>query len=189
MTEDFENVSVAELKRRGKSPNEVLDAWHRRPLSNRVGSRRFRRRLVVGTYAGWLLIAALIRLITLPFAGWVKPGFAIVMVLVTLNSIISVLWLNRRTYVNTPALVDAELDERLLQIRNQAFRRAFQVFAPVALIGYPLSWAALQWQPNNQGWTNAFLIFSGVALLGTTLPTAIVAWREPDPMQPEESPA
>jgi hypothetical protein len=197
VTEDLKDLAV-ELKRRGMDPGyfraqrrrglsteEILAPWPPRPLSNRVGTRRFRRRVVVGTYAGWLLIVAITRLVTLPIPGWVTPGFLVFLGLALLNSLIGVFWLNRRTYINTPALGDVELDERLIQIRNQAYRRAFQVFAPVALIGYPLTWAALQLQPNVQGQINAFIIFSGVTLLATTLPTAIVAWREPDPAEPE----
>ena len=200
MTDDLKEIAV-ELKRRGISPGYFKDqkrrgmsteqiwaAWPRRPLSNRVGSRRFRRRLVVGTYASWVLIAVIERLITLPSPGWVKPGLWIAMGLVFFNSLVGILWLSRRTYINSPALGDAELDERLVQIRNRAYRRAFQVFAPLAVICLPLTWAVIMWQPNDQGYFNAFIIFSGIALLATTLPTAIVAWNEPDPTESEPSP-
>jgi hypothetical protein len=49
MTEDVENSKIAERNRGVMSYQEIVDAWHRRPISNRVGSRRFRRRLVIGT--------------------------------------------------------------------------------------------------------------------------------------------
>lgn len=133
MTDDLKEIAV-ELKRRGISPGyfkdqrrrgmsieEIWAAWPRRPLSNRVGTRRFRRRLVVGTYASWVLIAVIERLITLPSPGWVKPGLWIAMGLVFFNSLVGILWLSRRTYINSPALGDAELDERLVQIRNRAY--------------------------------------------------------------------
>jgi hypothetical protein len=200
MTDDLKEIAV-ELKRRGISPGyfkdqrrrgmsieEIWAAWPRRPLSNRVGTRRFRRRLVVGTYASWVLIAVIERLITLPSPGWVKPGLWIAMGLVFFNSLVGILWLSRRTYINSPALGDAELDERLVQIRNRAYRWAFQAFAPLAVICLPLTWVVVMWQPNDQGYFNAFIIFSGIALLATTLPTAIVAWNEPDPTEPEPSP-
>lgn len=200
MKDDLKDLAV-ELKRRGISPGyfqdqkrrgiptqEIWAAWPRRPLSNRVGSRRFRRRLVVGTYVSWLLIAAIARLATLPFPGWVQPGLWISIGLVSFNSLVGILWLSRRTYINSPALGDAELDERLVQIRNQAYRRAFQVFVPVAVIALPLTWGVIMSQPNNQGYFNAWIIFSGVALLAMTLPTAIVAWNEPDPTEPEPAP-
>jgi uncharacterized membrane protein len=187
MSKDLKYLPVAELKRRGMSAQEVLDARRRRPLSNRVGSRRFRRRLVVGTYAGWLLIAAIMKLMTLTIPGWSKSIFGAVFVLVAVNSMISLIWLNRRTYINTPALPDSELDERLVQIRNQAFRTAFQIFVPVVIIAWALSvWTVLE-QPNNLGITNALIFFYGAIVLGTTLPTAIIAWREPDPPETEES--
>lgn len=148
-----------------------------------MGSRRFRRRLVVGTFGGWLLIAAIVKLWSLNTGGWFIPLCA----LGVANSTIQLVWAWRRTYVNAPQLADSELDERLVQISNQAFRIAYRLFAPVVLIAWGLSLAALAWQPNNQGQVNALVIFFGAALLATTLPTAIVAWREPDPQTPEES--
>jgi len=93
---------------------------------------------------------------------------------------------NRRTFLNREVLAgDLGLDERLVQNRNQAFRIAFQVFAPVALIGWIVSFLAIQLQGIERSLSNAFLIYLGVALLGTTLPTAIWIWREPDPAEPE----
>jgi hypothetical protein len=159
----------------------VIAAWHRRPLSSRVGSRRFRRRLVIATYAGWLAVAAIVKLISfgpVPFI-WLS------LLMVGTNIIIQLMWVERRTIINTPALVDAELDERLVQSRNAAFRTAFKPFALAALIGWLLATAATQLQPNNQGYLNSLILFLGVAMLATTLPTAIVAWREPDPTDPE----
>jgi hypothetical protein len=97
------------------------------------------------------------------------------------NSIIQLIWLSPRTYINALKLADAELDERLVQIKNQAFRRAYKVVVPVAFTAWWLSLLAVTQQPGNEGLTTALLIFFGVALLATTLPTAIVAWSEPDP--------
>jgi hypothetical protein len=159
----------------------VIAAWHRRPLSSRVGSRRFRRRLVIATYAAWLAMAAIVKLLSfgpLPFI-WLS------LLMVSTNIIIQLMWVERRTIINTPALVDAELDERLVQSRNAAFRTAFKPFALAALIGWMLATAATQLQPNSQGYLNSLILFMGVAMLATTLPTAIVAWREPDPTEPE----
>jgi hypothetical protein len=109
------------------------------------------------------------------------------MLMVGTNIIIQMMWVERRTIINTPALVDAELDERLVQSRNAAFRTAFKPFALAALIGWLLAAAATQLQPNSQGYLNSLILFMGVAMLATTLPTAIVAWREPDPTEPEPS--
>lgn len=82
-----------------------------------------------------------------------------------------------------------ELDERLVQTRNAAFRTAFRIFGPIAIGGWAVSMIATRVQPNDIGLLNELLIFLGVVLLGTTLPTAIVAWREPDPAEPEKLPA
>lgn len=158
---------------------QIADPGYGQPLSNRVGSRRFRRRLVVGTYAGWLLIAAIVKLWSLTSQGW----FIWMCVLFIANATIQLIWLGRRTYVNAPQLAVSELDERLVQISNQAYRTAYRVFAPVAVVALGLTMAVLYWQPNDQGKVNAFLVFFGAALLSTTLPTAIVAWREPDPAE------
>jgi hypothetical protein len=159
----------------------VIAAWHRRPLSSRVGSRRFRRRLLVATYAAWIAVAVIVKLLSFvyPRSSW------LIWVLLAANVIIQAFWVERRTIISTPALADAELDERLVQTRNAAFRTAFRPFALVALIGWLVSIEAMQAQPNDQGFLNAFLIFFGVALLASTLPTAIVAWREPDPTEAE----
>jgi hypothetical protein len=169
------------MKQSVRSVHPVIEAWHRRPLSSRVGSRRFRRRLVIATYTGWIVVAAIVKMLSY---GPVRP-FWLPMIMVATNIIIQAIWVGRRTIISTPALADAELDERLVQTRNAAFRTAFRVFAGITLIGWIVSIAAIQLQPNDQGFLNAFLIFIGVALLATTLPTAIVAWREPDPAEPE----
>jgi hypothetical protein len=165
----------------GKPEHEVIAAWHRRPISSRVGSRRFRRRLIIATYAGWLVLAAGVKFLSFgPLASiWLS------LLLLAGNLIIQGVWVSRRTIINTPALVDAELDERLVQSRNAAFRTAFKIFVPAALIGWLLAMAAMQLQPNNQGLLNSLILFMGVTMLATTLPTAIVAWREPDPTEPE----
>jgi hypothetical protein len=161
--------------------HEVIAAWHRRPISSRVGSRRFRRRMVIATYAGWLVFAVAVKFLSF---GPLEPIW-LSLLLVAGNLIIQAIWVSRRTIINTPALVDAELDERLVQSRNAAFRTAFKIFATAALIGWLVAMIATQEQPNNQGLLNSLILFMGVAMLATTLPTAIVAWREPDPTEAE----
>jgi uncharacterized membrane protein len=149
------------------------------PLFYRVGSRRMRRRLLVGTYGGWLLLAVIVSLWSLNLRAWfgAMEVFVIATVLV---QVVFFVWLGR-TYVNAPRLADAELDERLLQVKNQAYRRAYLVLAPLATSAWILSLGAMQWQPNEQGLTVAIALLFGVAMLAGTLPTAIVAWQEPDP--------
>ena len=95
--------------------------------------------------------------------------------------------MSRRTYINTPQLTDAELDERLVQVRNQAFRTAYRVLAPAAVLGMALTLVAVTQQPGPEGSTNALILLLGVGLLAGTLPTVVVAWREPDPQSSEES--
>jgi hypothetical protein len=184
MTQGFEGSAGRDPKRQDMTYQEIVDAWNRRPVSSRIGSRRFRRRLVVGTYGGWLLAAAVLRLLSPSY-----PQFLVIPVLFIANSIVLVVWLNRRTFLNREVLMgDAGLDERLVQNRNQAFRRAFQVFAPLVLIAWPLSVVITALEPGNQGYLDAFLVYFAASVLATTLPTAMWAWREPDPTEPEQSP-
>jgi hypothetical protein len=172
--------------RRGMSPQEIFAAW---PVARpkRIRSRGFRRRFVVVTYAVWIVIAATVALISASAPG--RSSVLGISVLLLTNSILTFIWVGNRGYLRTPSLVDGELDERLVQIGNLAFRRAYQVLAPVALLAWPLSLMVLNLQPNDRGHTYAFVIYLGVALLATTLPTVIVAWREPDPVETDLRPA
>jgi uncharacterized membrane protein len=183
MKSDAESSWSARAKRSRAAYKEIEDAWNRRPLSNRVASRRFRRRLVVTTYAGWLVIVVMAKLVSLASSG----GFWSIWLVAIASSMVQLTWLLRRTYINAPQLKDAELDERLVQVRNQSFRTAYRVFGVVAISGLVLTYFALTTQPNYQGSFNALVVLFGVALLGGTLPTIILAWREPDPQTSEES--
>lgn len=149
------------------------------PLFYRVGTRRNRRRVMLGMYGAWLLIAASVTLWSLSSPRWFW-SMELVLLATTIFQLVWFVWLGR-TYVNAPRLADGELDERLLQVKNQAYRRAYLVLAPVAVIAWLLSLAALDWQPNDHGKVVATVLVFAVALLAGTLPTAIVAWQEPDP--------
>jgi hypothetical protein len=135
--------------------------------------------MLIATYTAWIVVALTVKVLSFgPL-----PQFWLSQILLWANLTIQGIWVSRRTIISTPNLKDAELDERLVQIRNAAFRTAFRVFGLVALIGFIVAIEAIQLQPNNEGFLNAWLIFFGVAMLATTLPTAIVAWREPDPIE------
>lgn len=199
MIEDFETASVAELKRRGVPPKQILaemkrrgmssqefiDAWSPKPpISSRVGSRSLRRRVVIAMYSSWLVAALSVTIgdnqgqTMASASGVLAVGGVVAMALLSL-------WLGRRTYVNAPRIADRELDERLVQIKNQAYRSAFKIFVGFTVVAWPLSLFLLFDQPGPHGITRAFLVFGGVGLLASTLPTAIVAWREPDPAEPD----
>jgi hypothetical protein len=193
MTEELKNLA-AEMRRRGippgyfkaqvrrgMSPEEIFAAWPRNPRRDQVGSRRSRRLLVAGVYGGWLLVALVSKLFSSP-----DSLLPIVPFVVIANGIAVVVLVNGRTYLSREVLAgDIGLDERLIQNRNRAFRIAFQIFAPVALIAWLLTLGTF-WLPRGTlASSDALLIYLGVALLATTLPTAIWAWREPDPAEPE----
>lgn len=193
MTEDLKNLALemqrrgippryfAAQMRRGMSPQEIFAAWPKRPPSERIGTRSFRRLLVVGTYGGWLLVTAILMVLSSTVTHF--PLFAFV---VLLNAIAMFIWLWPRSFINREVRAsDAGLDERLVQNRNLAFRTAYQLFAAVALLAWPLSLALVWYRGGTQGWTNAIVIYAGASLLATTLPIAIWAWREPDPAEPE----
>jgi uncharacterized membrane protein len=202
MIDDFDKLSVTELrqrgmtsdkilaeqKRRGMSKQQINDAWYPKPPTyNRIESRRFRRRLVLATYGGWLLAAAIFLLASMIYPRSL-PAYELPFLLVA-NGIVLGVWFFRKTYISREVLsTDSGLDERLVQNRNHAFRRAFQIFAPLVLLAWALSIAVMAAQPGNPGHTSALVIYFAVILLATTLPTAIWAWREPDPLTTEEGP-
>lgn len=165
---------------------EIHSAWFPNPPTyNRIGSRRFRRLLVVGTYGGWLVLAVILKMVTPS-----DESFPLIPVVLLANALALLPWFARKTYISREVLAgDMGLDERLVQNRNQAFRGAFRVFVGIVLIGWPLSSTAISLYPDSQGLNIAFLIYAGAVMLGTTLPTVIWAWREPDPVEPEELPA
>jgi uncharacterized membrane protein len=120
---------------------------------------------------------------------WVTAGLGVLAIGALATMTISVVWLGRRTYINSPQLADRELDERLVQVKNQAYRTAFQIFGSFVALAWPLSLLILFNDPSGHGATRAIVLLAGVGLLVTTLPTAVVAWREPDPDEPEPLPA
>jgi uncharacterized membrane protein len=200
MIEDFETASVAELKRRGVPPKQILaemkrrgmssqefiDAWSPKPpISNKVGSQRLRRRVVVAMYGTWLLVALAALLGAQAQSKWITAGLVVLAIGALITMTMSVTWLGRRTYVNSPQLADRELDERLVQVKNRAYRTAFRIFAAYVAVAWPLSLLVLFNDHTGRGAANALLIFASLGLLVTTLPTAVVAWREPDPAEPD----
>jgi hypothetical protein len=196
----FENLSVAELKqmgvppkqilaemkRRGMSNKEFVEAWSPKPpISSRVGSRTLRRRVVVAMYASYLLIALGVQLSFQVQGKWITGVMTVLAVVAVAAATLSNGWLGRRTYVNAPQLEDRELDERLVQIKNQAYRTAYKIVVPLVLVAGPLAYMLLSIEQGGRGISHAILIYGGLALLVTTLPTAIVAWHEPDPEKEE----
>jgi hypothetical protein len=193
MTEDLKSLAFemqrrgippryfAAQMRRGMKPEEIFAAWPQQTHLDRVGSQHSRRRLVIAAYGGWLLVALLAKLLS-------SPDSAVVIIpLVGLaNGVAALILLSRRSILNREVLAgDSGLDERLIQNRNQAFRIAFQVFAPIALIAWAVTVLAIRLPGASHSSSDALLIYLGVALLGTTLPAAIWIWREPDPAEPE----
>jgi hypothetical protein len=204
MIDDFEKLSVTELrlrgmpsdqilaeqKRRGMSRQEINDAWFPKPPTyNRIGSRNFRRRLVLATYGGWFLIAAIVVVSSMTLPTPITPALAFPLLFIA-NAVVMGVWFLRKTYISREVLsTDAGLDERLVQNRNQAFRRAFQIFAPLVLLAWPSSLAVMAAEPGERGYNIAFVIYFAVAILAATLPTALWAWREPDPLTTTEESA
>jgi hypothetical protein len=204
MIDDFDKLSVTELrlrgmtsdkilaeqKRRGMSKEQINDAWYPKPPSyNRIGSRKFRRRLVLATYGGWFLIAAIVVVSSMTQPTPVTPALAFPLLFIA-NAVVMGFWFVRKTYISREVLsTDSGLDERLLQNRNHAFRRAFQIFAPLVLVAWASTFVVMAAEPGERGYDIAFVIYFAVAILAATLPTTLWAWREPDPLTSTEEPS
>ena len=140
---------------------------------------------MIATYGGWCLIAASVVLSSMTIPGSITPALVFPILFIA-NGVVMGVWFFRKTYISRETLSsDAGLDERLVQNRNHAFRRAFQIFTLLVLLAWPASLAVMAAQPGEQGYNNAFVIYFAVGLLAATLPTALWAWREPDPVEPE----
>jgi uncharacterized membrane protein len=158
------------------SPN----VWKRLGISGWLITRRRRRLWVVVTYAGWLVIAAVVRVLDLTAPDW--PRTTVILLLA--NSAALLLWLGpQRTYESSPTFGYPEFDERMVQVKNEAFRSAYRVLSLSVVAAGMLTVAALSAQPGDQGIADGFVIWFGLLLLIALLPTTIVAWREPDPKE------
>lgn len=204
MIDDFDKLSVTELrlrgmtsdkilaeqKRRGMTKQQIHDAWFPNPPTyDRIGSRRFRRRSVLATYGGWLLVAAIVVLISTIYPGSLFADEALPLLFIA-NAVVLGVWFFRRTYISREVLSsDVGLDERLVQNRNHAFRRAFQIFTLLVLVAWPLSLGVTAVQPGRPGYMTAFVMYLAIVMVASTLPTAIWAWREPDPLPIGEEPS
>jgi hypothetical protein len=150
--------------------------WKRLGTSAWLINRRRRRLWVVVTYGGWLVIAALVRLLDLSAPDWPRTT----VILLIANSTALLLWLGRRTYMSSPSFGYPEFDERMVQVKNEAFRLAYRVLGLSVIAAGMLTVAALSAQPGDQGIADGYVIWFGLLLLIALLPTTIVAWREPD---------
>src|ERR1700694_6324630 len=117
MIEDFENLSVAELKqkgippkqilaemkRRGMSNQEFVEAWSPKPpISSRVGSRSLRRKVVIAMYGSYFLIALGMQLSFQASGRWMTAGLGVLAVVAVAAATVANGWLGRRTAVNHP---------------------------------------------------------------------------------------
>jgi hypothetical protein len=122
--------------------------------------------------------------------AWVVALLLLVgVILVVRSSIVTVIALapawftiwRLRAAVRTMAdLPDTAIDERMLQVRNAAYRLAYVIVAGVAttllLVGYLASdIPRLQWQPAPHHMEAALWFF---IVLTIALPSAILAWTE-----------
>lgn len=162
------------------TPKHIAAPWWWLGLANRPGSRRLRRRLVIGTWAVWLALA-LIVVFELNPGGWLLMWAP--------TGIAMLLWLGGRRYVDTPSLAEGELDERLKQVGTSALATAYRIFTPFILIALPLAIGAANWLPRDRAQTITGMAWLAAFMLGTTLPTMIVAWSEPEPADAERLPA
>lgn len=76
-----------------------------------------------------------------------------------------------------------KLDERELQVRNQAFFRSYQIIAGLTALGLIYAQLAVEhphrlWRPSSERPMQSLVW--GFLLLSITLPHAFIAWQDPD---------
>lgn len=146
-------------------------------------SRAVRRRIVLGTYASYLLLVFLWEPSKALGNGWlaVVGGFSLLTMLgYTLISAFQVGLLAPRA--------GGALDERQRAVQDRAFRVSYQILSAgvlfAALYGFIAADSGSLWLPETSNELQA--VFWGVWLLATTLPAAMLCWLEPEP--PEDEP-
>jgi hypothetical protein len=138
--------------------------------------RQSNRRLAcVATYVGYLLIVGSLwvggQLGSLPIALTAIPAALI---------LVTGWWVLNE--VAKPYSAD-KLDERELQVRNQAFFRSYQIIAGLTALGLIYAQLAVEhphrlWLPSSERPMQALVW--GFLLLSITLPHAFIAWQDPD---------
>ena len=86
---------------------------------------------------------------------------------------------------------ESDLDERQVDIRNRAHRKAYQILGSVVIAALLYMNISLDYF-GNPLWTpaitdeNVSTVLIGTIWLVITLPTSIIAWNEPGPEESEE---
>ncbi len=134
--------------------------------------RQSNRRLAcVATYVGYLLIVGSL---------WVGSQFGSLPI--ALAAIPAAMFLVTRWWVPNevakPYSAD-KLDERELQVRNQAFFRSYQIIAGLTALGLIYEQLAVE-HPHPSSERPMRALVWGFLLLSITLPHAFIAWQDSD---------
>jgi hypothetical protein len=159
--------------------HSVLHALH---------TRKWRRRLVAGTYLGYLLFIA-----SWSYPPVAAPWFLLVKLPVFALLVASYLGLHHVTR-DTAARKAGPLDEREQQVRGDAYRTAYRIIAGLSFLLVAWTLVAMDYpdlflRPRLNDLLSEALVF--LVLFTVTLPTCVVAWTEPDleDVDPQEEPA
>jgi hypothetical protein len=162
--------------------NPALVLWHSLPQL----SRRARRLAVIAAFTGYPLLCV-------GYANLVQPGrlsstlwapIAIVLFSATLVGVVAVYG-----YARNRASMEADLDERQRQVRDQAWIDAYKVLLGVVwlvIAGFTVATQVVGAPVTIDGQTLA-LVIPAAAVYLPLLPSATLAWSEPDlPAEPAD---
>lgn len=150
-----------------KLQHQRFDMLRRRPV---------RRVLVV---ASFLLLAAAVALVWRDASAEVEVGSHALYLAAGLLFVAGMTLLNVTMRAHWP---DRALDERLVAVRNAAYRSSYRIVAVVTglallaiSVAWETPWVAFAFQPHHL--PALLLAFAGIAGM---MPTAVLAWRERD---------
>lgn len=141
-----------------------------------------RRQVVVLCYGSALVAVVLGAIKTTGLSSSLDISFSILIMLGLLASGYAAIRLLQPKQLGISDGPDNELDERQLQVRNQAYLNAYRILGGFVVIG--LAFASIFWNQVRQLPDSIALsaFFWLVILLAISLPAALLAWLEPEPI-------
>lgn len=159
----------------------MIAMQRRRSAFARFASRAWRRRLVVGAYAGYLAYLAALAVSHVDAThAWfhvLRPAL--------FGLVAGCYFVLHRVTRETALRPDWALDERENRARADAYRTAYRILAavlvpPIAYTLVAVDYPARLLAPVPREVLSEAFIF--LVLLMLTLPTTVLAWTEPDPL-------
>lgn len=141
-----------------------------------------RRQVVVLCYGSALVAVVLGAIKTIGLSASLDVSFSILIMLCLLASGYAAIRLLQPKQLGISDGPDSELDERQLQVRNQAYLNAYRILGAFVVVG--LAFASIFWNQVRQLPDSITLsaFFWLIILLAISLPAALLAWLEPSPI-------